>query len=118
MTLFDERCPNSNFTLAQLRDRLIARSRHPCTDRFDRVYDIEDDFRNDLLKYRTLINLLINKFEHDHSATNFLVGLLIEGDDLQHAVFTAWRGQDVAMNHSFTQNVRAPVHPPSQTLLD
>tara|TARA_B100000575_G_C22612152_1_gene381171 strand:+ start:91 stop:465 length:375 start_codon:yes stop_codon:yes gene_type:complete len=108
-----EECENR---FQELRARILGRLRSPCTGRFDKSANLEDEFLDDVRLGNSILKSLISR-SSDQILNYYYVGLQDELEWAHESVTNAWKAQDRAMERS-REAPRKPEHPPSQTLLD
>lgn len=114
--IWGRRCPNTAFTLEELRSRILARYASPYDGRYDTSFDIEAEFGDLVSSYKFLLRE-ISKITANILDQMFIIGLQDELEDITSEIYTKWRNQDAAIEHSkYAVASRAScVHPPNQT---
>ena len=108
-----EECENR---YQELRARILGRLRSPCTGRFDKSYNLEDEFSSDVSLGKAILKSLIAR-SPEKILTHYYLGLEDELEWAHESVVSAWKAQDEAMARA-RESPRKPELPPNQTLLD
>lgn len=100
-----------------LRNRILSRTRSPCSGRFDPAWDIEAEFNNDCSQLSQNYKLSMNTCHSlgDIQGVTVFDSLLLELNWAGDKVRDAWAAQDFAIEKSRSLG---PLPVPSSTLDD
>ena len=106
----------SETRLQELRSRILSRVRAPCSGRFDRSWDVEQEFIDSVRRFNLIADELCLAAQTDVDKFYFMA-LKDEVEWAEQSVRSAWKRQDDGIEKSKNSPPRPPSLPETQTTL-